>query len=331
MGTYTIQEGDTLQKIADNYGTTVEDIARENNIQDVNMIFAGNSLDISKPGEVVNTAPVNASPKVEEADLSGFASNDTYTIKNGDTLYKIAQDFNMSVDDLIRINNITNPNMIYAGNVLKLKEEPVQVQVPTEPVEVLNTEVPAQPIERLEDTKEFNADAIMAGSLSGVYTGVLRHKRSASEACIAAQGKLTYDNKVYTMGPQRGDGVLTQGDYYYLVGQVCGEAAIDNDDMLAVACTILNNMEFSGDDVKTTLQKCYWPWGKTCDRFINYDGSGNPIGFKTIEQIGEGEYKKLQDVIKVVSDAMNGVRNVNKDTRFYAGDGVHNYFSDSYL
>ena len=345
MGTYTIQAGDTLQKIADNYGTTVEDIARDNNIQDVNMIIAGNSLNIKQPNEVVNTQPSYTPPQVEETDLSSYEGNpDTYTIKTGDTLYQIAQNFNMSIDDLIRINNITDPNMIYAGNVLKLKEDaPQQIEVLTTPevpaADAVPSPVPTgpvlaqveQPIERLEDTREISTADINAGSLNAIYTGVLRHKRSASPECIAAQGVLTYDNKKYIVGTDRGDGVLTQQDYFYLVGQVCGEAALDTDDMLGVACTILNNMEYTSDDVKTTLQKSYWPWGKTCDRFINYDGSGNPTGFKTIEQIGEGEFQKLQQVIKVVSDAMNGVRNVNKETRFYAGDGTHNYFSDSYL
>lgn len=49
MPTYTIQSGDTLGKLADRFGTTVEELARLNNIADPNRIFAGNTLNL--PGQ----------------------------------------------------------------------------------------------------------------------------------------------------------------------------------------------------------------------------------------------------------------------------------------
>ena len=44
-----------------------------------------------------------------------------YTIKYGDTLSGIAQKFNTSVDELARINNISNVNLIYAGSTIKIR------------------------------------------------------------------------------------------------------------------------------------------------------------------------------------------------------------------
>jgi LysM repeat protein len=44
----------------------------------------------------------------------------TYTVKAGDTLGEIAQKYNTTVSELARINGISNPNLIYAGQVLKL-------------------------------------------------------------------------------------------------------------------------------------------------------------------------------------------------------------------
>ena len=50
--TYIVQEGDTLSKIATEKGIPLEDIARDNNIEDVNVIMPGQELKIKKPGAV---------------------------------------------------------------------------------------------------------------------------------------------------------------------------------------------------------------------------------------------------------------------------------------
>ena len=44
----------------------------------------------------------------------------TYTIKKGDTLSRIAKQYGTTVDELARLNNIANPNMIKAGATLNL-------------------------------------------------------------------------------------------------------------------------------------------------------------------------------------------------------------------
>ena len=46
----------------------------------------------------------------------------TYTIQSGDTLTAIGQKFNVSVNDLVAWNNIKNPDLIYAGDTLKIKQ-----------------------------------------------------------------------------------------------------------------------------------------------------------------------------------------------------------------
>lgn len=48
---------------------------------------------------------------------------DTYTVKKDDVLWKIARDNDTSIDAIIDLNTIKDPNMIYTGQVLKLKEE----------------------------------------------------------------------------------------------------------------------------------------------------------------------------------------------------------------
>jgi LysM repeat protein len=47
----------------------------------------------------------------------------TYTVKSGDTLSEIAEQYGTTVDELVRLNNIDNPDLIHPGQELKLKEE----------------------------------------------------------------------------------------------------------------------------------------------------------------------------------------------------------------
>ena len=47
-------------------------------------------------------------------------NNDTYTVKGGDTLSEIAVNFKTTVNELIGLNNIANPNLIEVGQVIKL-------------------------------------------------------------------------------------------------------------------------------------------------------------------------------------------------------------------
>ena len=47
-------------------------------------------------------------------------STNTYIVQSGDTLSGIAAKFNTSVDDLVELNGIDNPNLIYPGQELKL-------------------------------------------------------------------------------------------------------------------------------------------------------------------------------------------------------------------
>ncbi|WP_214795997.1 MULTISPECIES: LysM peptidoglycan-binding domain-containing protein [unclassified Exiguobacterium] len=100
---YTVKSGDTLYKIATMYNTTVAKIAAANNITNINLISVGQVLII--PGTTV-TPPPTTTVK--------------YTVKSGDTLYKIATMYNTTVAKIAAANNITNVNLISVGQVLTI-------------------------------------------------------------------------------------------------------------------------------------------------------------------------------------------------------------------
>ena len=110
--TYTVQKGDTLWAIARRYGTTSGEIAEINNISNPNLIYPGQELRI----------PTNSTTEGEETRGTGDI---IYTVQRGDTLSKIAREYNVTVAHIVELNDITNPNLIYPGEKLRITESDV--------------------------------------------------------------------------------------------------------------------------------------------------------------------------------------------------------------
>jgi LysM repeat protein len=96
--TYTVQKGDTLRKIADRIGVTVNDILKVNpKITNANVIYVG---------QVIN--------------LPAAASY--HTVQSGDTMRKIATRYSTTLDALIMLNpQIKDINKIYVGQVVRVR------------------------------------------------------------------------------------------------------------------------------------------------------------------------------------------------------------------
>ena len=101
-GTYTVKSGDTLSAIANDFGVTVDQLVRWNNISNPNLITVGQILYFS------------------DKSSSGSGSGITYVVQAGDTLSGIAARFGTTVANLVSLNNISDPNLIYVGQVLKI-------------------------------------------------------------------------------------------------------------------------------------------------------------------------------------------------------------------
>lgn len=101
--TYIVKYGDTLSNIAREYNTTVQSIAVENNIKNPNLIFVGQRLIIE-----------NVRYDRHET------SHSIYVVRYGDTLSQIAIRYNTTVQNLVNLNSIENPNLIYVGEKLRI-------------------------------------------------------------------------------------------------------------------------------------------------------------------------------------------------------------------
>lgn len=153
--TVYVRAGDTLWAIAREYGTTVEAIARENRIVDPNRIFVGERLRITLPargnGEEIYTVrrgdtPISIAGKFGVTlsaleDRNGLERGETiyagdklsipgagmsgefYVVRPGDTLFYISRRTGVPIRTLVGINRIKDPDLIYAGEHLKLSAQ----------------------------------------------------------------------------------------------------------------------------------------------------------------------------------------------------------------
>ena len=97
--TYIVKSGDTLYSIAKKFNVTVNDLKAANKL-------SSNTLSI---GQTLNIP-------IEDTTIDIPSEGNTYTVKSGDTLYSIAKRYNVSVDELKRVNKLTS-------NTLNINQE----------------------------------------------------------------------------------------------------------------------------------------------------------------------------------------------------------------
>lgn len=96
---YQVKSGDTLWSIARNNGITIEELKNANNLTN-NTLSIGQLLYI----------PKNETEIIE---------SEVYTVKSGDTLYSIAKRYNLTINELKELNNLTS-NTLSIGQKLKI-------------------------------------------------------------------------------------------------------------------------------------------------------------------------------------------------------------------
>lgn len=102
---HIVKSGDTLSKIAADHHTTVDYLAKLNNISNPNLIYPGQRIKLK--GKV----PAEPAPKSE-----------FYTVKSGDNMSHIAQKYSTTLSTLKKLNpKIKNYNLIYPGQKIRVK------------------------------------------------------------------------------------------------------------------------------------------------------------------------------------------------------------------
>jgi len=105
----TVEKGDSLSKIAKRYGTTIDALVRINELCDANQIFVGQVIVLEDPDSEAD----DAGEQVETAIV---------TVQAGDSLSKIAKRHDTTVEEMMALNDIDDPNLLFVGQELLIDE-----------------------------------------------------------------------------------------------------------------------------------------------------------------------------------------------------------------
>ena len=114
--THTVKSGDTLYKISKTYGTSVQELKSLNGLSS-DLIHVGQTLKL-KAGATSSSSQSTSSNTASKPNTSTTVGN--YTVKSGDTLYRIAMNHSMSVQELKSLNGLSS-DLIRVGQSLKVK------------------------------------------------------------------------------------------------------------------------------------------------------------------------------------------------------------------
>src|SRR5260221_3188014 len=104
---YVVARGDTVKALAARFQSTMDSILATNpSIKNVNLIYEGQRLNVF-------AQPITPPPPP-------VTGGQVYYVQRGDTLKKIAAKFNTTVDAILQLNHILNPDLIYVGQGITL-------------------------------------------------------------------------------------------------------------------------------------------------------------------------------------------------------------------
>jgi LysM repeat protein len=117
-GTYTVKAEDTLYDIAQRFGVSVDELMEANEITDPASLSIGQKLVI--PGQESGGAPEETATSEEEAATATPTTTDegVYVVQEGDYPSSIAEKFDISVEELMEANDITDPTSLVVGQEL---------------------------------------------------------------------------------------------------------------------------------------------------------------------------------------------------------------------
>ena len=170
--TYTVKKGDTLWDIAINNGTTVDQLMQDNNLTS-SLIFPGDKL-------TYNTTVA----QVAQAKEQGY-----YTVVLGDTLGKIANRFGVTVDELVKLNKLSDPNLIYVGTVLKVDGNAAKTAEVTVPKATVVENTPEKTVVKVDPVQTVAPKAAATVAPAAPTAPVVAPKAAATPAATPAKAE----------------------------------------------------------------------------------------------------------------------------------------------
>ena len=137
FGSYRVRPGDSLSVVALRHGLSATQLARMNGISPLRWLYKGQVLRVP-----VSSAPVQAATAAAPVSQVGAGSQVVegfrrYTVRPGDSLFRLARSHGISAARLMSINGLTSTRWLYVGQVLLLPGAPAAAPQPAQPVPAL--------------------------------------------------------------------------------------------------------------------------------------------------------------------------------------------------
>ncbi|WP_290489946.1 LysM peptidoglycan-binding domain-containing protein [Aerococcus sp. UBA6277] len=120
---YTVKSGDGIYTVARALGISLAEARSLNGGSDLihpgKVFTTGGSSQASSNASTSSSSQASTSSSTSTASSSATSSTKTHTVKSGETLYRIAKNNGLSLDELMILNGLSNYNL-YIGQVLKL-------------------------------------------------------------------------------------------------------------------------------------------------------------------------------------------------------------------
>ncbi len=114
LATHTVLAGETLYGIARQYNVTVDALAQANGLSTSTYVMAGQVLTVPLlPGAQEGQFPTAGPPPAQTEEI-------IHTVGVGETLFRIALQYNTTADALAQYNGIANPRVIYVGQQIRI-------------------------------------------------------------------------------------------------------------------------------------------------------------------------------------------------------------------
>lgn len=149
--TYRVQEGDTINIVANRFDVDAMSIVAANDLEGVAHLYPGQELVI--PGIADNSAG------------TGYVAG-TYTVVSGDTIVSIAFALHVSANDLLTLNGLTDDPTIYPGDVLLVPDSPASKEETLDALAALDSEDISSEIDT-DDAQSDVANSVAIDSLPG--------------------------------------------------------------------------------------------------------------------------------------------------------------------
>jgi murein DD-endopeptidase MepM/ murein hydrolase activator NlpD len=123
----TVEGGDTLSKISDQNGIAIKDIMTVNELTDQHKLREGQNLYIPVSSDYVPEALAHVKKLKEEALARRKRAEPVkvtnYVVKNGDTLWSVANAFDLDVNSLFGSNKISDTDILKVGTTIRVPNQ----------------------------------------------------------------------------------------------------------------------------------------------------------------------------------------------------------------